>query len=282
MRILYGTDGSRAAVDALAVVLSSLAVPADGVIDVVAVEPPGFGFGIGADEIARTNIEAAIAQCAAEGVSATGTMLAGDPAAQLIMRARRTLPDVVVLGADRCARPAGDPVAQSIGHVAATVTLAGHASVLIATGRGPIARIVLGADGSVETERAIELLSKLPFLTQPELDVVTVRDPTRPQGAAADDPHASDAEMHAIAQAIADDTAARLATMALRMTTRTPVGRPAEQLAVAANERGADLLVVGTRGLGPRQRRRLGSVSAELLERMPASLLIVRAGPDAG
>jgi len=53
-------------------------------------------------------------------------------------------------------------------------------------------------------------------------------------------------------------------------------GRPASELAAMATERGADLLVVGSRGLSPIRSLLLGSVSDELVEHAPCSVLVAR------
>lgn len=55
-------------------------------------------------------------------------------------------------------------------------------------------------------------------------------------------------------------------------------GRPATELARLAADSGADLLLLGSRGRGQLAAMLLGSVSAELVERAPCSVLVAR-GP---
>jgi nucleotide-binding universal stress UspA family protein len=60
----------------------------------------------------------------------------------------------------------------------------------------------------------------------------------------------------------------------------TATGDPASSIARLAEERGADLVVVGTRGLGPVQRLLGQSVSQQVARRVRCDLLIVHPGPE--
>jgi nucleotide-binding universal stress UspA family protein len=59
-------------------------------------------------------------------------------------------------------------------------------------------------------------------------------------------------------------------------------GDPAQAICQAAKDHGAELIVVGSRGLGRLNRLLLGSVSRGVVERAPCSVLVVRAGVSAG
>ena len=59
----------------------------------------------------------------------------------------------------------------------------------------------------------------------------------------------------------------------------TAVGDPASSIAQLAEDRGADLVVIGTRGLGPVQRLLGQSVSQAVSRRVNCDLLIVHPGP---
>ncbi|MDD9878908.1 MAG: universal stress protein [Magnetovibrio sp.] len=56
----------------------------------------------------------------------------------------------------------------------------------------------------------------------------------------------------------------------------TLVGDTAEQIVTAADRRGADLIVIGSRGLGPFQRLLMGSVSHKVSQIAGSACLIVR------
>jgi nucleotide-binding universal stress UspA family protein len=59
----------------------------------------------------------------------------------------------------------------------------------------------------------------------------------------------------------------------------TAVGDPASSIAQLADDRGADLVVIGTRGVGPVQRLLGLSVSQAVSRRVNCDLLIVHPGP---
>jgi nucleotide-binding universal stress UspA family protein len=197
------------------------------------------------------------------GGDVTVEVLAGspDPFAELAARADETLPELLVVGADADRR--------FVAHAA----LEGRSSVLVCRSSTAIRRVIVATDGSREAERAVELFTRLPFRTAPQVVVVTVIDETgtgMPPGSR---------EPSLVAHAIAAEAADEIRDSCARVEIRTPVGAPAEQIAVVAAEIGADLIVLGTRGLSAGQRRRVGSVAEALLQRMPASLLIARAEP---
>jgi nucleotide-binding universal stress UspA family protein len=57
------------------------------------------------------------------------------------------------------------------------------------------------------------------------------------------------------------------------------VGRPDAEIVKLAEELGADLIVVGSRGLGPLKRALMGSVSESVLHHVHASVLVARGDP---
>jgi nucleotide-binding universal stress UspA family protein len=54
------------------------------------------------------------------------------------------------------------------------------------------------------------------------------------------------------------------------------IGDPADAIVDEAGEWGADLIVVGTRGLGGARRLLLGSVSTKVVHHAPCDVLVVR------
>jgi nucleotide-binding universal stress UspA family protein len=83
-------------------------------------------------------------------------------------------------------------------------------------------------------------------------------------------------EARLAAEALANDAAARLRAAGLDATAHAAHGRASEQLTVLAAEIGADLIVVGSRGLSGIERFLLGSTSGELVAMTPTSLLVAR------
>jgi nucleotide-binding universal stress UspA family protein len=64
----------------------------------------------------------------------------------------------------------------------------------------------------------------------------------------------------------------------IEVTTHAREGDPAEVIIDVAQEEGADLIIVGARGLSGLQRFLLGSVSSKLSHHSPTSVMVVR-GP---
>jgi nucleotide-binding universal stress UspA family protein len=184
-----------------------------------------------------------------------------DPVAELRARADEALPELLVMGAS------ADP------RILSSTVLEGRCSVLVSASSDAIRRVVVATDGSQEAQRALELFVRLPFREPPGVAVVTVIDPR--DGFAS----VASGDPGIVAHAIAAEAAAELRATSGHVEVRTPTGMAAEQIAVVADEFGADLIVLGTRGLSAQQRRRVGSVAQALLERRPASLLIARAEP---
>ena len=77
---------------------------------------------------------------------------------------------------------------------------------------------------------------------------------------------------------IAQRTAHGLQRLAIDATADVREGEPADEIVRAAEEAGADLIVVGTRGMTGLRRLLLGSVARRVLYRAKCSVLIARAG----
>jgi len=79
-------------------------------------------------------------------------------------------------------------------------------------------------------------------------------------------------QLEQVAQRACED----LATVGLQATSELREGDAAEELLHAASEDGADLIVVGSRGLSALTRLALGSVARKVLLHTRASVLVVR------
>jgi nucleotide-binding universal stress UspA family protein len=67
-----------------------------------------------------------------------------------------------------------------------------------------------------------------------------------------------------------------LAESAIDAPSAAPVGDAADEIVRVAQESGADLIVLGARGLNPLKRLVLGSVSTNVLHRAPCDVLVVK------
>ena len=148
-------------------------------------------------------------------------------------------------------------------------------------------RIVLGVDGSEGARWATEMLVALPFSPPMEVTIVS----------AVEVPEASFTSItpmarRAYGQAMATmrreaeegalkavETAAEaLEGRATTLSTRLRQGSPASAILETAEALRADLIAVGSRGLGPVKEFLLGSVSQKVVRCAPCSVLIAR-GP---
>ena len=85
-------------------------------------------------------------------------------------------------------------------------------------------------------------------------------------------------ELQLRAGTAADEMTARLADVGIPTTPHVRSGDPASEILDAAQERGADLIVTGSRGLGGLESLLLGSVARNVLTHARCSVLIVRSG----
>jgi nucleotide-binding universal stress UspA family protein len=141
-------------------------------------------------------------------------------------------------------------------------------------------RVLLAIDGSTSSEMARQLVGSLPWPEGTIIEVAAAVEPAiyslgmtaTPMEATA---LAEAAEAEAF-QGIVD--AAALALEAPGRTVHPTVlrGRPATVLVHEANTFRAELIVVGSRGLGPFRSMLLGSVSAEVVDHAPCPVLVVR------
>jgi nucleotide-binding universal stress UspA family protein len=161
----------------------------------------------------------------------------------------------------------------------------------LATLRAMYHSIVVGTDGSASAgqavTRAVELARSGP--DPASLHLVSAYQPLTSEQVAYLQGAMPEAYRHAVGSDMAPRTAltdaAELAgTAGIAYTTHDPHGTPTEAILAVAEEVGADLIVVGSRGLGATRRLVLGSVSSSLAHEAPIDVLIVRTavGNDGG
>ena len=296
LRILLATDGSSGAGQALQLMTSSLEPDGIASVEVLSVVPGGAGFApagsSGGDfatlerghrEAAERVVSAAAERLRAAGFAAVETVRAGHPAETIVSHAAASEPDLIVLGT----RGLSELRRWIVGSVSGKVARYAATSVLVARSRGPIRSVVLGYDASPDADEALELVARLPLRPGAEVTVCSAYDVVRPfssglaptmvaqVNAAYND---SLGWAHEAAEVMAASARDRLLERGVRATHRTARGPAHVQLAIAARETSADLLVVGSRGLSGIQRFLLGSTSAALVTQPPTSVLVAR-GP---
>jgi nucleotide-binding universal stress UspA family protein len=135
-------------------------------------------------------------------------------------------------------------------------------------------RIVVGFDGSENSHKALERAADLAdgavIAVVCSADVRRLmRDPSG--GASAIDPADEEARSNALAEA-----REYLEGRSIEGAYVEGVGNPADVMVQEAEASGADLIVVGTRGLHATKRLFLGSVSTKVVHHAPCDVLVVR------
>ncbi|MBI4260061.1 MAG: universal stress protein [Actinobacteria bacterium] len=272
-RVLVGTDGSARAEEAVRQG-ARVARATGAALEVVFVHDPGLASAIdrigGRDQ--RLRAEQVLAEASRiagkEDVEAEVRWLVGHPPAMLVREAEERFADLLCVGADAgfAERP------HLLGGVALRALRLARCPVLVArpapegTAGFPTS-IVCGIDGSDGSIRAAREAAALASATGARLRLVHAR-PDRPGGAAA---AARPSLPGALAEAELVARAAGLEPEAVEVP-----GDPAAALLRECAGASADVLVVGSRGLGGVSRLLLGSVSEQVVRRAPCSVLVVR------
>ncbi len=132
--------------------------------------------------------------------------------------------------------------------------------------------IIVGYDGSAESKRALDRAAALAGAGGTVTvvgAVAAIASGPRSMGAV------DEVERAAVRESLVA-ARAHLEGLGVDVKTVEGIGEPAEVIGEAAKEASADLVVVGTRGLGAGKRMLLGSVSTRLAHDSPCDVLIVR------
>ncbi len=146
-------------------------------------------------------------------------------------------------------------------------------------------KILVATDGSEEAALAAHAAADLSDRARAELHVVhawqDLRPPTLP-AMAMDEYSRAYEQYEREAGELLEEQAERLRSAGGTVSgTHLRKGRPAEEIADLAEELGVDLVVVGSRGLGPVKRLVVGSVSEGVVSLASCPTLVVRGGEGA-
>ena len=145
-------------------------------------------------------------------------------------------------------------------------------------------KILLAVDGSDCSEAAAQELAKRPWPPQSEVKVITaVEIPVpvgmEPWGMSADYFENLEGSIREAGKAVLDSTLLKLKTIrdkTLKISSEIIQGSPAQVIVDEAESWGADLIVMGSRGLGVWNRLLLGSVSNAVVHHAKCSVEVVR------
>ena len=149
-------------------------------------------------------------------------------------------------------------------------------------------KILLAVDGSVCSDAAAQELAKRPWPPQSEVKVITAVEIPAPVGmepwAVSPDYFENlEGAVRQAGQAVLDSTLLTLKTTSdktLKFTSEIIQGPPAQVIVDGAESWGADLIIMGSRGLGVWNRLLLGSVSNTVVHHAQCSVEVVRTPPQ--
>lgn len=293
MRLLVATDGSPEALSACRFV-QLLPLPPGSTIHVVSavhVQPPYPAHHASwrtmevLFEYQRQGAQRAVRQAAEmlsrEGVTVTTSIPGGEPAPRILQTAEEMHADLVVVGSRGLTGLAG----LLLGSVARSVAKGCRRSVLVAREpRNQLQEVLVATDGSEHASRAVELAGTLPLSEGTRITLVHVARPYRPSPgllprereafqAAAEEARVRQEEH---ATELLNAAKERLAAAGRQAQTEARFGDPAAEILSVAEERQADLILCGPRGVSLIEGLLMGSVADRLVKHAPCSVLIAR------
>jgi nucleotide-binding universal stress UspA family protein len=142
-------------------------------------------------------------------------------------------------------------------------------------------RIVVGTDGSETASEAVRQAVDLAKLSGARLSVISAYEPVpkrRVEGEKLDAPADVQHEIgpREDVNLVLDAAAAVAKREGVEVETRPVEGNPADAILGVAEESGADLIVVGNKGMTGARRFLLGSVPNNVSHHAPCSVIIVR------
>jgi nucleotide-binding universal stress UspA family protein len=289
VRVLYATDGGRPAADAVSL-LQRAAIPDKTKVTVVTVAAPGIPAVTRRDnEDPAVNSPADVLRSAEEqleaaGFEAEGRLLEGPPGPVIVEEIDSGDFDLAVMGAgnrSRLSRLLLGSVSTKVLHASLTSVLIVHR---FSKGTGPI-RVLLGTDGSDDADIAVSQSSAFLDPVSCQITVLAVAEHLMPQlsfpvprvayATTAPTPE-QEQEWIDVALQVAMRDVAKLRAAGFESEAKAALGAPAERLLAEADNTRADIVVVGTRGLGAVQRAVMGSVSDQMVREAPATFVARR------
>jgi nucleotide-binding universal stress UspA family protein len=276
MRILYATDGSTGAL-ASAQFLASLPLDANSQLTILTV--------VTGDEKANEQGILTVARAALSQSSASleTEVRRGHPEQEILQAAEASPTDLIAVG-----WTGHSAIARFfVGSVTERVARHARCPVLVARPlRAGLRRVVLGIDGSPGAAHAVEWTRSFPLPLDCEIRLVAVLTPVEELTRTSrllPLPLMSQADAEAFAErqredaeAGLDELAASFASADRRAVTEIRRADPALGLLDAAEEEGADLIVVGSRGHGAIEQLWMGGVSEKVLRQAHCSVLVVK------
>jgi nucleotide-binding universal stress UspA family protein len=140
------------------------------------------------------------------------------------------------------------------------------------------ASIVVGTDGSDTASKAVLHAGEIAKALGAKLHIVSAYAPVAAQVHSEGDPERAEWNVgpDVLVEGVLSEASAVVASLGLELETHAARGDAAEALIDAAAQTGADLIVVGNRGMTGARRFLLGNVPNKVSHHAPCSVLIVR------
>ena len=223
----------------------------------------------------------------AGGILAETHLRVGDAPKEIVGAAEEIGVDLVVLGSR-----GHSPMRRALmGSVSTSVLRHAHCSVLVVRDDEhgeveqayPPGKVLLAFDGSKSSSEAAQAATEIANATDSAVHVVYVLQPDRykpylgPEMWEGWEADLERAKHHA--RSWVEGQAERIrGEVAKAVEAHLALGKPAEEIVRLAEELGAGLIVVGSRGLGGIRRALIGSVSDSVVRHAHCSVLVVRVG----
>jgi nucleotide-binding universal stress UspA family protein len=147
--------------------------------------------------------------------------------------------------------------------------------------RGMFNSIVIGTDGSETAKEAVRQASELAKAHGSRLHLVSAYEPV-PEGRLREERSEVPEDLQWMVNpredvnATLEETGEQLKGEGLEVETHAREGDPADAILDVAEEKGADLIVVGNKGMTGAKRFLLGSVPNKVSHHAPCSVMIIR------
>lgn len=295
MKVLLAIDGSDASMTALAAT-AALPLPPGSTVQLLSVLPDdrvvhggawpaavlirSEDVAAAARKEARERLEDLADRVAGEERTVTAAIREGRAASEILDAASDLSADLIVLGA----RGHSEVERLLLGSVSAEVVDHARCPVLVArTDR--VGRILVATDGSPTADATIDLIASSSLFANATVRVMSVTDPGMPwwTGASPVDGMVAAQVYSDMIDAARDHAREVAAQAAERLGSEVAVEEAAHRggdvptaILAEAAAWNADIVAVGSRGLGMVRRLLLGSVSRDVLHHAPMSVLIVK------
>jgi nucleotide-binding universal stress UspA family protein len=289
IRVLYATDGSEQARAAAEWLQVFPLPPASRVLAVSVVTLPPSALDIPPvrayyDEL-RAAAGAVVEQARADLArrwETTTRVIEGEPREEIPRVAEESGADLIVLGARGLSAVKG----WLLGSVSTAVTHHARCPVLVVKGQHSpgLRSAIIAVDGSPDSMAAVQFFTSLALEPSLTIRLVGVAEPPHLPIAA---PELLGTPLQSALEELRQARQFRLEGVLSKLVAELKprvtdighaaiFGHPAEEIVAAAGKAGADLVVVGARGLGTVKRLALGSVSERVLHQAPCSVLVVK------